>query len=57
MTACTPEWERYIGPEDRAVIARAQFGQRMGFGSRPALLAIDCQRYMVGLRGVVSPSA
>ena len=46
------EWDRYIGPEDRAVIARAQFGRRMGFGTRPALLAIDCQRYMVGERGV-----
>lgn len=46
------EWERYIGEDDRAVIARAQFGQRMGFGARPALLAIDCQRYMVGERGV-----
>ena len=55
MTVGTPEWERYIGPEDRAVIARAQFGRRMGFGSRPALLAIDCQRYMVGLRGVEDP--
>jgi nicotinamidase-related amidase len=46
------EWDRYVGAEDRAVIARAQLGQRMGFGVRPALLAIDCQRYMVGERGV-----
>ena len=26
--------------------------QRMGFGDRPAVVAIDCQRYMVGERGV-----
>ena len=45
-------WDRYVGPEDRAIIARAQFGRRMGFGLRPALLAIDCQRYMVGERGI-----
>ena len=24
----------------------------MGFGDRPAVVAIDCQRYMVGERGV-----
>ncbi|MBL8384598.1 MAG: isochorismatase family protein [Burkholderiales bacterium] len=45
-------WERYIAPEDREVIARARFGRRMGFGTRPALVAIDCQRYMVGERGI-----
>lgn len=49
------EWDRYIGDDDRAVITRAQFGQRMGFGARPALLAIDCQRYMVGERGSDDP--
>jgi nicotinamidase-related amidase len=49
------EWDRYIGPEDREVIARAQFGQRMGFGRRPALVAIDCQRYMVGERSGSDP--
>ena len=55
MTSDTPasrEWDRYIGDDVRAIIARAQFGQRMGFGARPAILAIDCQRYMVGERGV-----
>ena len=55
MTSDTPasrEWDRYIGDDDRAIIARAQFGQRLGFGARPAILAIDCQRYMVGERGV-----
>jgi maleamate amidohydrolase len=44
-------WERYLGPEDRAILARGRFGRRMGFGKRPAIVAIDCQRYMVGIRG------
>jgi len=45
-------WEAYLTDADRAVLARGRFGQRMGFGSRPAVVAIDCQRYMVGERGV-----
>lgn len=44
-------WKRYLGPEDEAVIARARFGGRMGFGERPAVLVIDAQRYMVGQEG------
>lgn len=47
----TPPWDRYIGEADRAVMAKARFGRRMGFGRRPALVVIDCQRYMVGERG------
>jgi maleamate amidohydrolase len=46
-----PLWQKYLGPEDEAVIARARFGQRMGFGARPAVLVIDAQRYMVGVPG------
>ena len=45
-------WDAYLGETDRAVLARGRFGQRMGFGVRPAVVAIDCQRYMVGERGV-----
>lgn len=47
----TLPWERFIGDADRAVMAKARFGRRMGFGLRPALVVIDCQRYMVGERG------
>jgi nicotinamidase-related amidase len=47
----TPIWDAYVGEADRAVMAKARFGRRMGFGRRPALVAIDCQRYMVGVRG------
>ena len=45
-------WEAYLTQADRAVLARGRFGQRMGFGARPAIVVIDCQRYMVGERGV-----
>jgi nicotinamidase-related amidase len=45
-------WDRYLTDADRSVLARGRFGQRMGFGARPAIVAIDCQRYMVGERGV-----
>ena len=44
-------WTDYLGEHDRAVLARGRFAQRMGFGARPAVIAIDCQRYMVGERG------
>jgi maleamate amidohydrolase len=45
-------WDAYLTDADRSVLARGRFGQRMGFGARPAVVAIDCQRYMVGERGV-----
>jgi maleamate amidohydrolase len=52
LTAQSPRpWDRYLGEADRAVLARGKFAQRMGFGERPAVVAIDCQRYMVGERG------
>ena len=47
----TRPWEQYLGPDDAAVVARARFGRRMGFGERPAVLVIDAQRYMVGVDG------
>lgn len=45
-------WDQYLTESDQAVVARGRFGRRMGFGDRPAVVAIDCQRYMVGERGV-----
>jgi maleamate amidohydrolase len=45
-------WDAYLSDEDRAVLTRGRFARRMGFGERPAVIAIDCQRYMVGERGV-----
>ena len=41
-------WEKFLTDEDRAVLARGQFGRRMGFGQQPVVLVIDAQRYMVG---------
>jgi len=40
-----------LTPEDRAVIERGRWAQRAGFGKRPALVLIDCQYYMTGIRG------
>jgi len=51
MNRPNPPWQSYLGPQDEAVIARARFGRRMGFGTRPAVLVIDAQRYMVGEEG------
>ncbi len=48
----TRPWDSYLGEADRAVLARGRFGRRMGMGERPAVVVIDCQRYMVGERGV-----
>lgn len=44
-------WERFLTDEDRAVLSKGRFGRRMGFGSRPAVVVIDAQKYMVGEEG------
>jgi len=41
-------WRELLDDADRALLERARFGRRVGLGSRPALLVIDVQRYMVG---------
>jgi len=46
----SPIWESFLSERDREVLARGRFGQRIGFGERPAVVVIDCQRYMVGER-------
>jgi maleamate amidohydrolase len=45
-------WESYLSDEDRATLARGQWGKKVGGGCRPAVIAIDVQNYMVGERGV-----
>jgi nicotinamidase-related amidase len=45
-----PIWHSFLTDRDREVLGRARFGQRIGFGERPAVVVIDCQRYMVGER-------
>ena len=45
------KWDAILTPEDRAVLARGRWAQRAGFGKSPALLLIDCQYYMAGIRG------
>src|SRR6185436_19199311 len=44
-------WDALLTPEDRAVLERGRWAQRAGFGKRPALLLVDCQYYMAGIRG------
>jgi maleamate amidohydrolase len=44
-------WDAILTPEDRAILARGRWAQRAGFGKSPALLLIDCQYYMAGIRG------
>lgn len=44
-------WEQYLNETDRAVLERGRFARRMGYGSRPAVVVIDAQRYMVGEDG------
>ncbi|OWT59119.1 cysteine hydrolase family protein [Candidimonas nitroreducens] len=41
-------WDVYLSDADLAVIRRAKFGRRMGFGSRPAVVVIDVQKFMIG---------
>jgi nicotinamidase-related amidase len=56
MSADEKPWDRYLSDADRAVLAKGKFARRMGIGARPAIVAIDCQRYMVGERGVSDPA-
>lgn len=44
-------WEKYLGEQDKAVLEKGRFARRMGYGSRPAIVVIDAQRYMVGEEG------
>jgi maleamate amidohydrolase len=43
--------DELLGPEDRSVLERGRWARRAGFGKRPALLVIDAQYYMSGIRG------
>jgi maleamate amidohydrolase len=48
MTHLVPDWRMSLSDEERARISSAGFGRRVGIGTRPALLVIDLQNYMVG---------
>jgi maleamate amidohydrolase len=50
-------WDAILTPADRAVLERGRWAQRAGFGNRPALLLIDCQYYMAGIRGAIDNAA
>lgn len=44
-------WTNFLDDSGRSVLDRGQWAQQIGFGARPALLVVDVQYYMVGLRG------
>jgi nicotinamidase-related amidase len=50
-------WEEYLTEEDRAVLERGKWAQRAGVGERPALIVIDAQYYMAGIRGAPDNAA
>lgn len=50
-------WDDLLGPEDRSVLERGRWARRGGFGARPALLVIDAQYYMTGIRGAKDNSS
>jgi len=41
-------WQDLLSEDDRARITSARFARRSGLGSRPAVVVIDMQNYMVG---------
>lgn len=51
MSSNPRPWDAFLSEADRAVLAKGRFARRMGFGTRPAVLVIDAQRYMVGEEG------
>lgn len=44
------DWQGRLDQTDRATLERGRWAQAMGFGHRPAVLVIDCQYYMTGIR-------
>jgi len=44
-------WDQFLTPADRAIVERGKWAGRIGFGGKPAIVAIDMQNYMVGPRG------
>ena len=41
-------WSGLLGEDERARLAHGRFARRSGFGSRPAVVVIDAQNYMLG---------
>lgn len=44
-------WDKYLGEQDLKVLQKGKFARRMGFGKRPAIIVVDVQKYMVGVKG------
>lgn len=44
-------WEQAWNVADQETVTKGGWAGRVGFGERPALIVIDVQNYMVGIRG------
>ena len=44
-------WDAFLTETDREVLARGKWARAAGVGKTPALILIDCQYYMTGIRG------
>ncbi|MCW6510170.1 isochorismatase family protein [Lichenifustis flavocetrariae] len=45
------DWQDMLSENDREVMRRGKWAQTAGFGKRPALIIVDAQNYMTGIRG------
>ena len=43
-----PKWDEFMSEKDRAIVERAGYGGRVGFGTKPALLIIDVTYLFAG---------
>lgn len=44
-------WDDILTDDDREVLERGKWARSAGVGERPALILVDCQNYMSGIRG------
>lgn len=44
----TLDWTSFLSPEEKRAFDKVRWGQPSGFGTRPALLVVDVQNYMIG---------
>lgn len=45
------DWQHLLTENDKSVLARGKWATRAGYGQRPALIIVDAQNYMTGIKG------
>jgi maleamate amidohydrolase len=45
-------WDKFLTPQDKAVLAASGYGQRAGFGTRPAVIIVDVNYAFTGDRSL-----